>query len=134
MSFPKFVTITKNTAFFQILHVFAPLNDVHAYIAYMVLKNNPNYMNFLRVMSNFKYKCPSPSPPPRIWMCVHNIIQDKAKKNKSYVSKLPRAFAFRCAFDSAKSKVWNFFACLIFFSVFYELSCQNIQEKIWQTQ
>ena len=29
-----------------------------------------------------------------------------------------------------------FFACLIFFFfiVFYELSCQNIQEKIWQTQ
>ena len=29
----------------------------------------------------------------------------KAKKNKSYVSKLPRAFVFRCAFDSSKSKV-----------------------------
>ena len=27
-----------------------------------------------------------------------------------------------------------FFAWLIFFPVFYELACQNIQEKIWQTQ
>ena len=35
MSFPKFVTMTKNTPFFfPILHVFAPLNDVHAYIAW----------------------------------------------------------------------------------------------------
>ena len=29
----------------------------------------------------------------------------RLKKNKSYVSKLPRAFVFRCAFDSAKFKV-----------------------------
>ena len=42
-------------------------------------------------------------------------VTDKAKKNKSHVSKLPRAFVFRCAFDSAKFKVWIFFACLIFF-------------------
>ena len=36
MSFPKFVTMTKNTPFFPfpILHVFATLHDVHAYIAW----------------------------------------------------------------------------------------------------
>ena len=34
MSFPKFVTMTKNTPFFPILHVFAPLNNVRAYIAW----------------------------------------------------------------------------------------------------
>ena len=34
MSFPKCVYMTKNTPFFPILHVFAPLNDVHAYIAW----------------------------------------------------------------------------------------------------
>ena len=34
MSFPKFVNMTKNIPFFPILHVFAPLNDVHAYIAW----------------------------------------------------------------------------------------------------
>ena len=28
----------------------------------------------------------------------------------------------------------NFFFSLNFFPVFYELACQNIQEKIWQTQ
>ena len=34
MSFPKFVYMPKNTPFFQILHVFAPLNDVRAYSAW----------------------------------------------------------------------------------------------------
>ena len=34
MSIPKFVNITKNIPFFLILHVFAPLNDVRAYIAW----------------------------------------------------------------------------------------------------
>ena len=34
MSFPKFVCMTKNTPFFPILHVFAPLNDVRAYSAW----------------------------------------------------------------------------------------------------
>ena len=32
ISFPRFVNMTKNTPFFPILHVFAPLNDVRAYI------------------------------------------------------------------------------------------------------
>ena len=32
--FPKFMTIAKNTPFFPILDVFAPLNDVRAYIAW----------------------------------------------------------------------------------------------------
>ena len=34
MSFPKCVYMTKNTPFFPILHVFAPLNDVRAYSAW----------------------------------------------------------------------------------------------------
>ena len=34
MFFPKFVYTTKNTPFFPILHVFAPLNDVRAYSAW----------------------------------------------------------------------------------------------------
>ena len=34
MFFPKFVYMTKNTPFFPILHVFAPLNDVRAYSAW----------------------------------------------------------------------------------------------------
>ena len=53
---------------------------------------------------------------------------DKAKKNKSYVSKLPRAFVFRCAFDSVKFKVWIFFACLIFFPQFF----MNLLVKIYR--
>ena len=34
VSIPKFVNMTKNIPFFPILHVFAPLNDVRAYIAW----------------------------------------------------------------------------------------------------
>ena len=34
MYFPKLVNMTKNTPFFPILHVFAPLNDVRAYTAW----------------------------------------------------------------------------------------------------
>ena len=39
-------------------------------------------------------------------------------KKINHMSQSCRAFVFRCAFDSAKSKVWNFFACLIFFFSF----------------
>ena len=43
----------------------------------------------------------------------------RLKKNKLYVSKLPRAFVFRCVFDSAKSKLLIFFFLLAqFFSSF----------------
>ena len=45
MSFPKFVTMTKNTPIFQILHVFAPLNDVCSYSIWS-WKKNTNYVNF----------------------------------------------------------------------------------------
>ena len=34
MFFPKFVYMTKNTPFFPILHIFAPLNNVRAYSAW----------------------------------------------------------------------------------------------------
>ena len=37
--------MTKNTPFIQILDIFAPLNDVHTYIAWS-WKTTPNYMNF----------------------------------------------------------------------------------------
>ena len=44
------------------------------------------------------------------------------------------AHFFRCAFDSAKFKVLIFLLAYFFFQFFYELACQNILEKIWQTQ
>ena len=60
MSFPKFVNMTKSIPFFPILHIFAPLNDVHAYIAWS-WKTTLNYMIFFtRIISNFKYKWPAP--------------------------------------------------------------------------
>ena len=36
---------------------------------------------------------------------------------------------FRCAFDSAKFKVWNFFACLIFFSIFLWTCLSNNKKR-----
>ena len=39
------VNLTQNI---PLLPVFAPLNDIRVYIACMVLKNNPNYVIFLR--------------------------------------------------------------------------------------
>ena len=61
--------------------------------------------------------------------------------NKTYVSKLPCAFVFRCAFDSAKFKVWIFFfACLFFFPVFmnllvkiYKKRYDRHKETLWTT-
>ena len=60
----------------------------------------------------------------------HDLDPHQAKKNKCYVSKLPRAFVFRCAFDSVKFKVWIFFACLIFFPFFINMLVK-IYKKIY---
>ena len=65
----------------------------------------------------------------RVSVSGNNIISYKAKINKSYVSKLPRAFVFRCAFDSAKFKVWIFFACLIFSSFFMNLLVKKYKKR-----
>ena len=77
--------------------------------------------NFGTVSSSMHFKA--------IQFLSHWNNNNKAKKNESYVSKLPRAFVFRCAFDSAKFKVWIICACLIFFPVFYELSCQKKKKR-----
>ena len=69
------------THFSQILHVFAPLNDLWTYVHYLVLKNNPNYMIFFftRMISNFKYKW-FPPPPPfdtqfAYWLQESNVLR-----------------------------------------------------------
>ena len=64
----------------------------------------------------------------------HKDIQGCAalrlKKNKSYVSKLPCAFVFRCAFDSAKFKVWIFFLLAwFFFQFFYDLLVKKYKKR-----
>ena len=59
----------------------------------------------------------------------HKSEPYKAKKNKSYVSKPPRAFVFRCAFDSAKFKVWIFLLASFFFSVFYDLFVKKYKKR-----
>ena len=50
----------KHTCFFPILLIFAPLNDLNDICVHcLVLKNNPNYVNFFtRMISIFKYQCP----------------------------------------------------------------------------
>ena len=63
MSFSKFVNMTKNTPFFTILHIFAPLNDVRAYIVWSLKTTLITWIFFTRMISNFKYKC----PPPRFF-------------------------------------------------------------------
>ena len=66
----------------------------------------------------------------RFFYTIRSVCMGKAKKNKSYVSKLPGAFVFRWAFDSAKFKVWIFFARLIFFfSVFYDLFVKKYKKR-----
>ena len=82
-------------------------------------------------------------PKPVIAGLEFQQESDKAKKNKSYVSKLTCAFVFWCAFDSAKFKVWIFFffACLIFFSSFlwpllvkiYKKRYDRHNEILWTT-
>ena len=62
MSFPKFVNMIKNTPFFppNFARFSTPKRCTRVHC--LVLKNNPNYIFFSRMISNFKYKC----PPPRV--------------------------------------------------------------------
>ena len=66
MSFPKFVYMTKNTPFFPILHVFFTPKRctlVHC----LVLKNNPNYVNFwTSLIPPLTFECP---PGAGMWLC-----------------------------------------------------------------
>ena len=62
MSFPKFVIRPKTYPFFPILHVFAPLNDVRAYIAWSWKTTLITWIFFTRMVSNFKYKWPPWGP------------------------------------------------------------------------
>ena len=74
MSFPKFVTMTKNTPFFPILNVFAPLNDVCTYIAWSWKTSLITWIFFTRIISNFKCKC----PPPGAWNAMSYVeLQQK---------------------------------------------------------
>ena len=61
-----------------------------------------------------------------------NMIEQsyKAKKNKLYVSKLPRAIVFRCAFDSAKFKLLIFFFCFLIFFQFLWTCLSNYRWKV----
>ena len=55
----KCVNMTKNTPFFQFACFCTPKRCTRVHC--LVLKNNPNYVNFFtRMISNFKYKCPAP--------------------------------------------------------------------------
>ena len=59
--------MTKNIPFFPILHVFAPLNDVRAYIAWSWKTTLIMWFFFTRMISNFKYKW----PPWAKTTCIH---------------------------------------------------------------
>ena len=65
MSFPKFVYMTKNTPFFPVFaHFCTPKRCTR--IQCLVLKNNPNYVNFwMSLTPSLIFKCPP--PPPRVF-------------------------------------------------------------------
>ena len=60
----------------------------------------------------------------------------KRKKERNVCLKAAARIYFlvRVWFSKIQASIFFFFACLIFFPVFYELACQNIDEKTWQTQ
>ena len=59
----------------------------------------------------------------------------RLKKKKILCLKAAACICFSvCVWFSKIQGLNFFFACLIFFPVFYGLACQNIQENIWQTQ
>ena len=63
MFFPKFVYMTKNTPFFPIMHVFCTPKRCTR-VQCLVLKNNPNYVNFwTSLIPPLTFECP-PSPSP----------------------------------------------------------------------
>ena len=66
MSFPKFVYMTKNTPLFPILHVFAPLNDVRAYIAWSWKTTLITWI-FGRAWYPLDIRVP---PPPTVVICI----------------------------------------------------------------
>ena len=62
---------------------------------------------------------------------VKLYVQPFRLTKKSYVSKLPHSFVFRCAFDSAKFKVWIFFCLLNSFFHFFMNLLVKIYKKIY---
>ena len=76
-----------------------------------ILNNNIKYTTYKKGRY-FTVSLSSTITATHILIRKYTITHVRLKKNKSYVSKLPRAFVFRCAFDSAKFKVWIFF-CLL---------------------
>ena len=65
-SFPKFVYMTKNTPFFPILHVFAPLNDVRAYSAWSW---KTTLITWIFGRAWYPLDIRVPPPPGRGWGC-----------------------------------------------------------------
>ena len=61
MFFSKFVKMTKTHSFSNFAWFCTPKRCTHVHR--LLLTNNSNYVNFFtRMISNFKYKCPSPGP------------------------------------------------------------------------
>ena len=73
ISFPKFVNMTKNALFSDFARFCTP--KWYMCIHCLVLKNNPNYMNFFsRMISNFKY---NPPPPPGVFAFIVGALGRK---------------------------------------------------------
>ena len=106
MSFPKFV-MTKNTPVFPILHVFAPLNDVHC----LVLKNNPNKITWIFYADNIYPTSNTSGPPPGFGprdLCVNQNIPHNSW---IYILKAPNGMPHRLTIQRLVHKlvVWTEF-------------------------
>ena len=80
MSFPKFVYMTKNTPFFLFCMFFKRCTLVHC----LVLKNNPNYVNFwTSLIPALTFECP---PPPRAGMWLCNLAPIHSRTHYSHTN------------------------------------------------
>ena len=67
----KIVTMTKNTPFFPILHVFAPLNDVREYIAWSLKTTLITWFFFYEDDIQLQIQVP---PPRAVFASINQIL------------------------------------------------------------
>ena len=87
MSIPKFVNMTKNIPFFLILHVFAPLNDVRAYIAWS-WKTTLITWFFYADDIQLQIQVAPPGSKNKFWVSPQKKKQNKTKQLKTLEERL----------------------------------------------
>ena len=82
MSFQKLVSMTKNVPFFPILHVFAPLNDVHMYIAWSW---KTTLITWIFYEDDIQLQIQVPPPPRHTWQQIqqNSLAASDGNENKN---------------------------------------------------